>query len=150
MDVAVGACLEIQVRVQPGGPQLQLGERADVAGQHGLLDAAVQGRDSRGRSWQGDDWGAGAAVQLGDPFGERGEERVDVLAGVRDTGERQRVQGDGPVGPARLGRDHGQLAAEHLTEHLLVQPGAQPVGVHQRVVHVPQHEQAHARLPMLG
>ena len=74
--------------------------------------------------------------------GQRGQEGVD-LAAARHPGERERVADDGPVGPPGLRRDRGQLAAEHLPEHHLVQARAQAVGAHQRVVDVPQHQQIH-------
>jgi hypothetical protein len=77
-----------------------------------------------------------------------GHEMTELAADVSSTAFAASPQPS--VGPACLGRGRGQLAAEHLTEHVLVQPVAQAAGVHQRVVHVPQHEPVHARVPMLG
>ena len=82
----------------------------------------------------------GTGAVRGDP-GQRGQEGVDL--GPSDPGQRERVADDGPVGPPGLRRDLGQLAAEHLPEHHLVQARAQAVGAYQRVIHIPQHKQVH-------
>jgi len=145
VHVPVRPRVQVEAGAQPGPAELQARQRHDVAGEHGLADPGGGQRPyGLGGAGQRPDRPGHRALR-GDPR-QRGQERVDVTA--RYPGQRERVAGDGPVGPPGLRRDLGQLAAEHLPEHHLVQARAQAVGAHQRVVHVPQHKQVHE--PRLG
>ena len=138
VDVAVRAGVQVEMLAQAGPPELQRRQRLDVAGEHRLADpGGIQRRDGRESSGHRPDRPGHGAVRA-DP-GQRGQEPVDVSP--RYPGQRERVADDGAVGPPGLGRHRGQFAAEHLPEHHLVQPRAEPVGAHQRVVHIPQDKQ---------
>jgi hypothetical protein len=118
---------------------------ASIAGaaRSGLVVGRVPGKRGYGggRAGQRANSDVHGGVRHGNLAGQRGEKVVHLAAGRVQPGHRQRVKDDRPVGPPRLRRDRGQLPAEHFPEHHLVQARAQPVGAHQRVVHVPQHQQ---------
>ena len=138
VHVPVRPRVQVEIGAKPGAAQLQRRHRPDVPGQHRLADPGRgQRRDGVGRAGQRPHRPGHGAVR-GGPL-QRGQERAG--RGGRHPGQRERVADDGPVGPPGLRRDLGQLAAEHLPEHHLVQARAQAVGAHQRVVHVPQHQQ---------
>jgi hypothetical protein len=74
-----------------------------------------------------------------------GVERVHVLPRLVHPGQGQHLECDGPVGPPGHGPGLRHRAAEHLAERRLVQLPANPIGVDQRVVNIPEDQQpAHA------
>jgi PAS domain S-box-containing protein len=145
--VAVGADVEVQVAGQPQRFQLGLGERADVPGEDRLHDQrrrASKGGDGgqrRGCSRQGPADVPDHRAQSRSLRGQPGQECLDVPLRVADPGPRQRVQGDGPVGPPGHGRDGGQLAAEQFAEDHVIGLVAAAARVDQGVIDVPQHQQ---------
>ena len=145
VHVPVRPRVQVEADAKPGAAKLQCRQRPDVPGEHGLTDpGGGQRRNGLRRAGQRPDQPGYRAVR-GDP-GQRGQEGVDL--GPGHPGQREGVADDSPVGPPGLRRDRDQLTAKHLPEHHLVQPRAQAVGAHQRVVHIPQHKQVHQ--PRLG
>jgi hypothetical protein len=67
-------------------------------------------------------------------------ELVDVLLRLRDSGQRQHLRRDSPVGPARHRSRFRHRPPEHLIERHPVQFPADAVRVDQRVVDIPQDE----------
>ena len=136
--------------VRPSARQLHLGQRPDVARQHGLVHRAGPVRPARrGERGQGRHRArqhvAAAAdmlsVRRGLP-GQPGDERGHVLARAGNPGHRERLDDDGRVRAARHRGHLGQFPPEQLGEHDSVQLRAQAARIQQRVVNVPQNQQS--------
>jgi len=139
--VAVGADAQVQPIAQSQRGELDLGHRADVAGEHRLVRPPRRERRQRGgRAGQR----APARRDRG-PHGRRlrgqsRDERVHVPPRLRHPRQRQRLQDDRPVSAPRHRRRRLQRPPEQLQEHHRVQVAPHPASVQQSAVDIPEHK----------
>lgn len=139
--VTVGANAQVERVAQPQRGELDLGHRADVAGEHRLVRPSRRERRQRGgRAGQ-----RPPARRDRGPYGRRlrgqsRDERVHVPPRLRHPRQRQRLQDDRAVGAPRHRRRRLQRPPEQLQEHHRVQVGADPAGVQQSAVDIPEHK----------
>ena len=146
--VTVGPDAQVEPIAQPQRGELDLGEHADVAREHGLVHPpARESRQGGGRARQGSSPRCECGLHRRRLRGQVRDEPVDVPARLRHPGQGERLQDDRAVGAPRHRRHYLKRAPEHPQEHRGVQLGADPVGAEQGAVDVPQHEEVARRPP---
>ena len=133
---------------QAQGAELDLGQRAHVAGQQRLDDpdgpvAVGERGDGLCRAGQDPAPGPDIGRQLLRPGRLGCLERLDLAPRVRHARAGEQVDGDGPVGtPGHRDSGGRQAGAEHLPEGPLIDRAAGPSGIDEGLIDIPEHQQA--------